>query len=693
MFNVGLVCIVLIGCASDSRYVGGAGSFNGYESLSSYNNDVKYSSNTRNNNSNSDSNIGSNSSAKNKQSNNKKSSTVNNSNSTNKNSYKEEGKTSFTPPVSGSGHFKPTKSLLGGMRDSEAIQRATMKPYTIRGKTYRPHPVKVGDTFDGIASWYGPDFHARSTSNGETYNMHAHTAAHKTLPMNTIVSVFNKDNGKSTVVRINDRGPFVEGRIIDLSNVAARDIQMVGKGIANVRIEVIGFGGDLKNNNPKANIKQDAAPASKTKTKDSKTSATNTNGDIINKNQDEQLIINEKQEEPIDRELYANNELRDSNEEVEIPKSTNNNYDDRASKQAQIGIAQDSDSKKTTMLNSPQNTQEYINQVPQKKPGVSPIDGLAIEESIDEINVIEDTLDDHVMSVVLPNQNSLIVKSTNIAPDNQSTSKNDFVKGENVNEKNISSNDSNAKIQNEKIDINKNDSIDNKSIADNSLNINNEEKSQDVKDQDSFNPVMSDINDTIQKLKDSTNQLQAQQNQVQDQKENQEKLAQIDSDVEAINKSNSNNMVSNQEKQNTQDDVIANQKLTQATQQDTNSIREIPEFPDIQNNHESKTNKTNQKEKSSQIQVKQNNDEKVSNHIFKAKKGSHMISLNVFSQEDRAKRFKEQMGAKFGDIPYNIDVIMTDKGLFRVALRGFKNSSEAKEFLSQNQIAGHVVAE
>nr|WP_233708794.1 SPOR domain-containing protein [Helicobacter muridarum] len=70
-----------------------------------------------------------------------------------------------------------------------------------------------------------------------------------------------------------------------------------------------------------------------------------------------------------------------------------------------------------------------------------------------------------------------------------------------------------------------------------------------------------------------------------------------------------------------------------------------------------------------------------------------MISLNVFSQEDRAKRFKEQMGAKFGDIPYNIDVIMTDKGLFRVALRGFKNSSEAKEFLSQNQIAGHVVAE
>ncbi|TLD84782.1 septal ring lytic transglycosylase RlpA family protein [Helicobacter trogontum] len=136
------------------------------------------------------------------------------------------------------------------MRESEAIQRATMRPYTVRGKTYRPHPVKVGDTFDGIASWYGPDFHAKATSNGETYNMHAHTAAHKTFPMNTIVKVYNKDNGKSTVVRINDRGPFVEGRIIDLSNVAAHDIAMVSKGIANVRIEVVGFGGDLVNNTP-----------------------------------------------------------------------------------------------------------------------------------------------------------------------------------------------------------------------------------------------------------------------------------------------------------------------------------------------------------------------------------------------------------------------------------------------------------
>ena len=139
-------------------------------------------------------------------------------------------------------------SLMAGMRDSEAIQRATMKPYQIAGKWYYPTRVNVGETFDGIASWYGPNFHSKATSNGETYNMHAHTAASKTLPMNTIVKVLNKENGKTTIVRINDRGPFVEGRIIDLSNVAAKDIDMVGNGTAKVRIEVIGFGGVVDKN-------------------------------------------------------------------------------------------------------------------------------------------------------------------------------------------------------------------------------------------------------------------------------------------------------------------------------------------------------------------------------------------------------------------------------------------------------------
>lgn len=140
---------------------------------------------------------------------------------------------------------------IGGnsMRESPAIQEATMRPYQVAGKWYYPEKVSLGDKFDGYASWYGPDFHAKKTSNGETYNMHAHTAAHKTFPMNTVVKVLNVENGKSTIVRINDRGPFVEGRIIDLSNAAAHDIDMVKVGTAKVRLEVIGFGGVINKDN------------------------------------------------------------------------------------------------------------------------------------------------------------------------------------------------------------------------------------------------------------------------------------------------------------------------------------------------------------------------------------------------------------------------------------------------------------
>lgn len=118
-----------------------------------------------------------------------------------------------------------------------------MRPYQVGGKWYYPTKVDLGEKFDGVASWYGPNFHAKKTSNGEIYNMYAHTAAHKTLPMNTVVKVINVDNNLSTIVRINDRGPFVSDRIIDLSNAAARDIDMVKKGTASVRLIVLGFGG------------------------------------------------------------------------------------------------------------------------------------------------------------------------------------------------------------------------------------------------------------------------------------------------------------------------------------------------------------------------------------------------------------------------------------------------------------------
>lgn len=122
----------------------------------------------------------------------------------------------------------------------------TMRPYVVRGIKYYPTIVNVGDEFDGYASWYGPDFHGKLTSSGEVYNMHEMTAAHKTLPMNTILRVINHNNGLSTIVRVNDRGPFVASRIIDLSNAAAKKINMIGTGTAPVTIEVLGFAGKNK---------------------------------------------------------------------------------------------------------------------------------------------------------------------------------------------------------------------------------------------------------------------------------------------------------------------------------------------------------------------------------------------------------------------------------------------------------------
>ncbi|MDZ7690263.1 MAG: septal ring lytic transglycosylase RlpA family protein [Balneolaceae bacterium] len=82
---------------------------------------------------------------------------------------------------------------------------------------------------EGVASWYGPNFHGKLTANGETYNMYEFTAAHRTLPFNTVLRVENRDNGESVVVRINDRGPFAKNRIIDLSKKAAEEIDMISQ--------------------------------------------------------------------------------------------------------------------------------------------------------------------------------------------------------------------------------------------------------------------------------------------------------------------------------------------------------------------------------------------------------------------------------------------------------------------------------
>lgn len=167
------------------------------------------------------------------------------------------------------------------INNSEAMHRATMRPYNVFGIRYYPFVANVGDQFDGIASWYGPDFHAKKTSNGEIYNMYAMTAAHKTLPMNTVVRVDNLDNGRSTIVRINDRGPFVAGRIIDLSNKAAHEIDMVRKGTARVKVTVLGYNGLIDDKNaPSVNSIEQKPEVEKIEVVEDDIVATNINTNI-----------------------------------------------------------------------------------------------------------------------------------------------------------------------------------------------------------------------------------------------------------------------------------------------------------------------------------------------------------------------------------------------------------------------------
>jgi rare lipoprotein A len=113
------------------------------------------------------------------------------------------------------------------------------KPYKVFGKWYQPLPDSSGFRQRGLASWYGKDFHGKKTSNGEIYDMYAMTAAHKTLPLGTYVRVHNLENNRRAEVRINDRGPFVRGRIIDLSFTAANELGVVGPGTARVEVTAL----------------------------------------------------------------------------------------------------------------------------------------------------------------------------------------------------------------------------------------------------------------------------------------------------------------------------------------------------------------------------------------------------------------------------------------------------------------------
>ncbi|WP_281356397.1 septal ring lytic transglycosylase RlpA family protein [Pelistega suis] len=113
------------------------------------------------------------------------------------------------------------------------------KAYTVNGKRYVPFASLKEFSQTGVASWYGPGFHGKRTANGETFNQHALTAAHKELPLNSVVRVTRVSTGKSIVVRINDRGPFHSNRVIDLSYGAAKQLGIVHRGSEKVKIELI----------------------------------------------------------------------------------------------------------------------------------------------------------------------------------------------------------------------------------------------------------------------------------------------------------------------------------------------------------------------------------------------------------------------------------------------------------------------
>lgn len=112
-------------------------------------------------------------------------------------------------------------------------------PYTVLGKTYYPRPTAKGYQEMGTASWYGTKFHGQATANGEKYDLYGMTAAHKTLPLPSYVKVTNLDNGRSVILRVNDRGPFYSNRIIDLSFAAAKKLGYADTGTARVKVEGI----------------------------------------------------------------------------------------------------------------------------------------------------------------------------------------------------------------------------------------------------------------------------------------------------------------------------------------------------------------------------------------------------------------------------------------------------------------------
>src|SRR5579883_3041588 len=139
------------------------------------------------------------------------------------------------PPPAPAASSAPEKTSPTTSQQKSARNREAPEPRTI--PSTRPAPLPGSET--GIASWYGHPYHGRPAANGEIYDMEQMTAAHRTLPFDTVVRVTNLKNDKSVEVRINDRGPFVDNRIIDLSHAAAQAIDMIGPGTAQVRMDIV----------------------------------------------------------------------------------------------------------------------------------------------------------------------------------------------------------------------------------------------------------------------------------------------------------------------------------------------------------------------------------------------------------------------------------------------------------------------
>lgn len=143
----------------------------------------------------------------------------------------------------GPGENEPPPEVLAATPDAvprvEPLHRFANRPYNVLGKNYTPMKTRDSYKATGIASWYGKKFHGQKTSSGESYDMYAMTAAHPTLPLPSYARVTNSANGKSVVVRVNDRGPFLHNRIIDLSYAAAWKLGYIGNGSARVTVELL----------------------------------------------------------------------------------------------------------------------------------------------------------------------------------------------------------------------------------------------------------------------------------------------------------------------------------------------------------------------------------------------------------------------------------------------------------------------